>query len=456
MTMNKIYFQKVLFLYLLFCGIERTSAQSWSPVCNATGFSWINALEADSSSNKLFMAGFFSNQCGVTAKNVVSYNGITWDSLSDGLNNEIRVLKMLNGDLYAGGIFTQSATTPISRIAKWNGSSWSALGSGLSNSGSSSFCFATSIIEYAGELYVGGYFDMAGGVSTSGIAKWNGTSWSAVGLGMSASASVLALEVFNGELYVGGSFSTAGGIASPNIAKWNGTTWSAVGSGMVAQVRSLKVFNGELYAGGDFGVIGGGAFMGIARWNGSAWNTVGTGLNFYVSSMLVYSQKLYLGGTFLAPGAISSHNVASWDGISWDTLGVGLRDISLNTTALVRSLAVYNNSLYAGGMFVANSANGQLNHLAKWDFTTSIEENTSTNNIRIFPNPADDSFTLSSTNAIKSTKLFNLVGEIVYSSSATAAALNQELIDVSNLAKGIYTLHIQTNKSIENRKIVIK
>jgi hypothetical protein len=455
-NMNKLYFQKMFVLCLLFCAVERSYSQSWSPVCNASGIGYINTLEVDSSSNKLYMAGYFNSRCGVTAKNVIAYDGISWDSLSDGLNSEIRVLKMVNGDLYAGGIFTQSGTTSISKIAKWNGSSWSALGSGLSNSVSTSYCFASAITEYAGELYVGGYFNIAGGVNASGIAKWNGTSWSAVGLGISASSSVLAMEVYNGELYVGGSFTTAGGIAAQNIAKWNGTSWSAVGSGMTAQVRSLKVFNGELYAGGNFGSTGVGPYFGIARWNGNVWNNVGPGVNGHVSSILVFNQKLYLGGSFIPPGAISSQNVASWDGISWDTLGVGLHDISLNTTTLVRSLTVYNNSLYAGGVFVANSVNGQLYLIAKWDFTTSIEEKINPDNIHIFPNPADDLVTLTSTNAFNSASLYNLLGEEVYSTNATTRAIKQEIIDVSNLPVGIYTLRIQTNNFIENRKIVIK
>ncbi len=34
------------------------------------------------------------------------------------------------------------------------------------------------------------------------------------------------------DVYAGGYFTTAGGSAATNIAKWNGSTWSALGSGM--------------------------------------------------------------------------------------------------------------------------------------------------------------------------------------------------------------------------------
>ena len=35
-----------------------------------------------------------------------------------------------------------------------------------------------------------------------------------------------------GNLYVGGDFTVAGDVPANNIAKWNGSSWSALGSGM--------------------------------------------------------------------------------------------------------------------------------------------------------------------------------------------------------------------------------
>ncbi len=40
------------------------------------------------------------------------------------------------------------------------------------------------------------------------------------------------MAVYNVELYVTGGFDSAGGIAVNNIAKWNGSSWSAVGTGL--------------------------------------------------------------------------------------------------------------------------------------------------------------------------------------------------------------------------------
>src|SRR5947209_1828210 len=74
----------------------------------------------------------------------------------------------------------------------------------------------------------------AGGIAANYIAKWNGSSWSALGSGMGGQSCpyVGALAVSGTDLYAGGNFETAGGTAANSIAKWNGSSWSALGSGV--------------------------------------------------------------------------------------------------------------------------------------------------------------------------------------------------------------------------------
>src|SRR5947207_10481011 len=72
------------------------------------------------------------------------------------------------------------------------------------------------------DLYAGGYFTNAGGVAANNIAKWDGSSWSALGSGMDgASPRVYAIAVATSgtELYAGGYFTTADGKISPNAAR---------------------------------------------------------------------------------------------------------------------------------------------------------------------------------------------------------------------------------------------
>src|SRR5207244_4899063 len=85
-------------------------------------------------------------------------------------------------------------------------------------------------------LYAGGNFTSAGGLPARNLARWNGTTWSTLGSG--ANGVVNALTVFDDgsgsgpALYATGSFTSVSGVAAHGIAKWNGSTWSALGSGL--------------------------------------------------------------------------------------------------------------------------------------------------------------------------------------------------------------------------------
>jgi hypothetical protein len=73
-------------------------------------------------------------------------------------------------------------------------------------------------------------------------------------------------------LYAGGWFDTAGGVAASGIAKWNGSSWAPLGRGTGPIVISLAVFDGPdgvgpaLIAGGDFAVAPDSGDGKLARW----------------------------------------------------------------------------------------------------------------------------------------------------------------------------------------------
>jgi len=70
-----------------------------------------------------------------------------------------------------------------------------------------------------GNLYAGGSFTTAGGHAANSIAKWDGSTWSALGSGMNQDGYVVALAVSGSDLYAGGYFTTAGGKVSAYIAR---------------------------------------------------------------------------------------------------------------------------------------------------------------------------------------------------------------------------------------------
>ena len=68
-------------------------------------------------------------------------------------------------------------------------------------------------------------------------------------------------------LYAGGGFTTMGGVTVNRVARWDGTTWTALGSGTDGQVLALVASGGNLYAGGVFTTAGGVTVNSIAKWD---------------------------------------------------------------------------------------------------------------------------------------------------------------------------------------------
>jgi hypothetical protein len=168
----------------------------------------------------------------------------------DGVIPSVYALAVSGTDLYAAGVFESAGGIPANAIAKWNGSTWSALGSGIIGQ-------VNALAVIGTDLYAGGYFTRRGEVSADYIAKWNGSAWSP--LGSAVDSWVYALAASGTDLYAGGSFSfgAAGGLPARCIAKWDGNAWSALGSGMDSFVYALAVDGaGHLFVGGQFSLAG--------------------------------------------------------------------------------------------------------------------------------------------------------------------------------------------------------
>jgi trimeric autotransporter adhesin len=195
-------------------------------------------------------------------------------------------------------------------------------------------------------------------------------SWNNVGGGMNSIVSSLAADTTNNLLYAGGLFTQADGIPSVNIAKWDGTSWSPVGSGVISGVgiSSLLVQdNGDLIAGGSFGNIGSILSNNVARWDGTDWFAIGDGLDSgvgfaSVNALVIYNNELYAGGIFSNSGLTPANSIARWDGANWQPLGTGIN-------GTVKSLCVYNGELYAGGTFT-DAGGVPVKNIARWNGAT--------------------------------------------------------------------------------------
>lgn len=251
-----------------------------------------------------------------------------------------------NGDVYAGGDFTSIGGVSANRIAKWNGSSWSALGTGLNG-----ICYKI-LPAPDGGIYVCGDFTTAGGSSRNYIAHYDGSSWNALGSGMNASTRDLAMNSDN-VLYAVGQFTSAGGVSVGRVAQWDGTSWSDMNGGFPSTVQSVVVArNNDVYVGGFFTATTSGTPANrVARWNGAQWSALGDG----VSPGAVYTVFLDPTGNILVSGSITSaggilvDRIAAWNGSEWYRL-----DIDLPGSSAI----VYGYASSSGDLFFAFNDSG--------------------------------------------------------------------------------------------------
>ena len=97
-------------------------------------------------------------------------------------------------------------------------------GTGMGGNSSPYVYGLASFEEESGPVLVAtGQFTTAGGASANKLARWNGSSWSQLGGGITTGGygyALLAPASQSPALWLGGSFLTVGAVASDNIARW--------------------------------------------------------------------------------------------------------------------------------------------------------------------------------------------------------------------------------------------
>jgi hypothetical protein len=351
--------------------VKRDKDGNWCTWDGTNGTSLITGLNgfvscmAEGPDGKVYVGGNFTNAGGVTnADYLARWNPVTenWEAVIAGISSYVQCMKFdANGDLYIGGFFTAIGAVTVNKIAKitslYSGTAQAeALNTGVD--GGSALVIDLEIAP-GGSLYIVGNFGTVSSVAnTTNIARWDGTTWSALSTGLNNHVYAFAFAP-NGELYIGGGFTDAG---YPYLCKWNGTAFSAVGTNtdIGAAVRALAFDKqGNLYIGGDFINAGGIANAdNIAKWTGSRWESLGTGTNNTVYGLFESAGKLYALGAFTTAGGLSlTDRVAVWANGAWQPL-----DIDLPGAAWVLAiLPASDGSLYIGGGFSTAGTAGTPN-----------------------------------------------------------------------------------------------
>lgn len=383
-------------------GIGKLTAAGWSTL--GTGLGSVYGAVANFCSRvvafnepsglSLFVAGGFTAAGPTPAYGIARWSANTWSSLGSGIDGWVRAMTVYDDGtgaaLYAAGYFNAAGGVSAYDIAKWNGSTWRPLGGG-----SAAVDLMCAYNDGTGDkLYV---------AASGSLVCWNGVSWQTL---LGPFVNISAMAVHNdgsGEaLYIAGDFTSIGGISVNHIARWNGTTWSALVGGITstfASVYSMTTFNdgsgAKLYVAGNFSVIGGVSVNNIARWDGLSWQPLGAGVGASPRLMQVFDDgtgpKLYVCGAFSVAGGQPSDSMAAWTGNAWQQFSAG------GIASYAATLGVFDDgsgpALYAGGAFTDATTGGVANHIAKWNGSawTGIGAGTNGNvySLTVFDDGAD-------------------------------------------------------------------
>lgn len=313
------------------------------------------------------------------ANTVSRWNGASWAPVGGAFNSRLATLAKLGGQLCAGGWFTNITGSGLaSRFATWNGATWSPAGSGVSSD-------LNLLWPDGNRLLAVGSFLRAGSAIANSLATWDGTNWGVIGTEGRSNGLSLTVRAIAGDgtnLYVGGSFSSAGSTAVNQVARFDGTTWHALGSGIGGtspQVNAIAIKNNNVYVGGYFSTAGGVSCASIARWDGANWNNCGS-LGGMVYGLAVRDDGVYAVGTAYNGTTYGSAFFKRWDGNTWTSVlnfnpDYILWSSLINNSVGMSCITQWGDDLYVGGLFNLSSHDGNLenftnsNNILRYDGT---------------------------------------------------------------------------------------
>lgn len=240
-------------------------------------------------------------------------------------------------ELYAAGAFS-TGSPAVRGVARWSNGRWAPLSAGLSGGPGLPVVYALKVYDdddagprRAG-LYAAGSFAFAGPTRAANIARWDGTSWSRVGT--LPSNLITCLEVYDTDgagperplLVAGGNFRTSAGGPVNGVAAWDGSSWTRLGVVPNSIVRALRAFDPDgngpgrprLFMASD---------AGLSHWDGFQWNI---DLSFRGRDLEVVDPD----GAGPNPGtlfAAAGFGMYRWEGSAWEPMTFNFPALTLDT-----------------------------------------------------------------------------------------------------------------------------
>lgn len=384
--------------------------------------------------NKLFVGGDFLQREGNSCFWSTYFDGSQFHDHTEMIGGS-GIVKMasFDGMLYAVGFMELSSSVGVSQ---WNGYTWeSAASSNISHH-----------LIYADEnaIYVGGDNGL--------VRRKTPASGFETFYDFSETGHAACIMRYNDKLIFGGGFTALDGVTVNHIAAWNGSSWEALGDGVSGSVSVMAVYKNELYVMGNFDLAGGVTVNDIARWNGSSWSDVGDGITAFTfygfKDATVYNNELYVVGGFSEVDHIESKDIIKWDGSEWIAVGLD------HNEAYISCAEVYNNQLYVG------THDFSLSHLYRHTANSGIGE-LAVISCNLYPNPVSDLLSVHlQLNDVYSfeVEMIGLNGQRFISKRIDGGRTTDIGLDCSGLPPGNYLLSVtnpETGKSLLVKKVVV-
>ncbi len=348
-------------------------------------------------------------------------DGDSWTPVNNGLPYQDVLSLAVRGTNVFVGLHDQTSSGGGCHVTSNNGVSWSLFNSGMNDNQVRSIAVNDTAVYVISGSVLGG-----GGVLMSSD---NHPTWQTMNNGLPNiemnSITLKGSNAFLSTLY--------GGIYASSTS---GALWATANNGIPSNVNFFYVFSvmgSDVYAGSDNGV-----------WkttdDGASWTQVNNGITAAGMNIRSFANT----GSILFAGTYGGVFMSVDNGNSWTELNNGLGDLETH------SLAISDNYLYVG-THSSGVWRFPLNEIA------GLAQEKVSSSFSIYPNPVSDLVTLSFDNQNISNldiRIYNLMGDLVHSEELSNS--NESQINIQELSDGIYTLSIDSNGLIENKKLIIK
>ncbi|UTW63032.1 T9SS type A sorting domain-containing protein [bacterium SCSIO 12741] len=367
--------------------------------------------------NELYVCGSFSymGDTNSVQKSFCKLGDTGFKETSQALkrNYNIQTMTEYDGQLLLAGRFDSLDHLSCRSIAAWNGQEFSDFP--VLEASENGLTEITSLIEYKGLLYAGGFFGDS--PTNRDLQVFDGTSWKSIdGWSVGTSSGwVNDMVVYKDELYIAGGFSKSDGKGIANrVVKYDGQYFYELGNGLDNTVYDLEVHNGSLFMFGGFESANGMSASKIAVWKDDHFYTFSSdSIDQWISDAVFYEDSLLITGSFQQIGSSGPGQSVAYQ------------------------------AKWAGKFQPLQSQATEVNRVG--NYTTQVEPQLESQKpLRAYPNPFTGEVTLESQTP-GWYSLFDHQGRLVWSGALDSPT---ETIDLHHLDPGSYQMVDETGHAV--------